>query len=99
MVSDLDKKMYSDIFGFQSGSFFTIFGLSSISYYVRAAFSGRTLPVGSPGADIYQLGGNVIMEGGNEDGELKGNILYTYGSKNPADRPSIEDLLKELEIK
>jgi len=97
MVADPEKQLYSGLFGLQSGSFFTIFGLSSISYYVRAAWSGKTIPKGNPGADIYQLGGDAILDGGDEAGSGKGNILFTYASKNPADRPSVQDLLTELQ--
>lgn len=96
MVADEEKKLYSGLFGFQAGSFFSIFGLSSISYYARAWWSGKTIPRGRRGDDIYQLGGDAIVDGGNEGGEGKGNVVYTYASQNPADRPAIEDLLKEL---
>lgn len=97
MVADKEKHLYSGLFGFQSGSFFSIFGLSSISYYLRAAWSGKAIPKGNRGDDIYQLGGDAIVDGGNDAGEGKGNVLFTYASQNPADRPSIDDLLKELQ--
>lgn len=97
MVCDQEKSLYSGLFGFQAGSFFSIFGLSSISYYARAAWSGKKLPKGRPGDDIYQLGGDAILDGGDDAGTGKGKALYTYSSKNPADRPTVEDLIKELE--
>ena len=68
-----------------------------LSYYLRAAWSGKTLPKGRPGDDVYQLGGNAILSGGNENGKGKGEIVYTYKSQNPADRPTVEHLIKELE--
>lgn len=97
MVADPEKQLYSGLFGLQSGSFFSVFGWSSISYYVRAAWSGKTIPKGNPGDDIYQLGGDAIVDGGDDAGEGKGKILFTYASKNPPDRPSVEDLVKELQ--
>ena len=97
MVADQNKHLYSGLFGLQSGSFFSVFGLSSISYYVRAAWSGKAIPKGRPGDDIYQLGGDAVLDGGDDSGKNKGKILFTYASKNPADRPSIDDLLNELQ--
>jgi len=97
MVADQEKHLYSGLFGFQSGSFFSIFGISSISYYVQAAWSGKKIPKGRPGDDVYQLGGNAILSGGDDAGNGKGEVIYTYSSQNPADRPTVEDLLKELE--
>lgn len=96
MVSDPEKHLYSGLFGLATGSYFSVWGFAAISYYARAAWSGRRLPKGDLNADIYQLGGDAIVDGGDDAGEGKGKILYNYPSKNSTDRPSLDDLLKEL---
>lgn len=92
MVVDETKKLYSDLLGFKSGSRWTVWGGANFLYYMKALWSGRSLPSGTPGADIYQLGGDAII--GGKDG--KGEILFTYPSSNPADRPAIDRLIEEL---
>ena len=41
-------------------------------------------------ADIYQAGGDFLLD-------RAGNILYAHRSQDPADRPSAERLLREID--
>jgi hypothetical protein len=58
-------------------------------YYVRQAARGR-LPWFRSG-DYIQLGGDVVLSAAGEP-------CWVYASREPADRPSIEDLLRVLKV-
>ena len=62
-------------------------GWSTISYYARALWNGEAWR-GIRG-DSSQLGGDFIVD-------AKGLIRLAYPSQNPADRPSVEELLSVL---
>ena len=42
------------------------------------------------GADIFQSGGDFLFD-------RNGNVLYAHRSKDPADRPTITALLKQID--
>jgi hypothetical protein len=42
-----------------------------------------------PGQDVYQLGGDAILDAGGE-------VRWTYASAGPEDRPAVDELLAAL---
>eukprot|EP00824_Muranothrix_gubernata_P010254 TRINITY_DN23194_c0_g1_i1.p2 TRINITY_DN23194_c0_g1~~TRINITY_DN23194_c0_g1_i1.p2 ORF type:complete len:127 (-),score=34.92 TRINITY_DN23194_c0_g1_i1:175-555(-) len=56
-----------------------------ISYYQKQKASGRTLFAVQ--GDPHQLGGDFLV--GRD-----GNLLYTFYSDDPTDRPAVKDLLE-----
>jgi len=42
------------------------------------------------GADIFQAGGDFLLD-------RDGNILYAHRSKDPADRPTVTELLQRID--
>ena len=63
-------------------------GWQTISYYARALLNGKEWR-GIRG-DSGQLGGDFIVD-------AQGTVRLAYPSRNPTDRPSIEDLLSFLQ--
>ena len=63
-------------------------GWQTLSYYARALMSGEQWQ-GIRG-DSGQLGGDFIVDS-------KGIVRLAYPSRNPTDRPLVEDLLSVLE--
>lgn len=56
-------------------------------YYVKNMVRGRLPRVAR--ADYYQLGGDVLLS-------PSGAVCWVYRSQEPADRPSVELILKEV---
>lgn len=75
-------------FGIERASARNIYSPGTIWYYVRRFLQGRMPALDS--GDYYQLGGDVLL---GSDGET----LWVYRSQNPADRPSVEDILREID--
>ncbi len=59
----------------------------TIWYYVKNALRGRLPHVAR--ADYYQLGGDVLLS-------PSGAVCWVYRSAEPADRPSVDLILKEV---
>jgi hypothetical protein len=57
-------------------------------YYARQALRGRLPRVAR--ADMHQLGGDVLLA-------PDGGVCWLYRSRQPADRPSIDDILTALD--
>lgn len=74
-------------FGIERRSARTIWSLGTIWYYIKRALQGK-LP-GKVTADPYQLGGDVVLD-------ADGSVLWAYRSQNPADRPSVDEILKQM---
>jgi phosphoribosyl-AMP cyclohydrolase len=76
------------LFGIERRAVHKIYRPSTIWYYVRSAlrgeFPGRTT------GDMFQLGGNVLLD-------CDGSTLWVYRSSQPADRPSVDAILKEID--
>lgn len=75
-------------FGIERQSARKIFSPGTIWYYIKRLFQGR-LPALAQG-DYYQLGGDVLLD-------PDGSAVWVYQSQNPADRPSVDDILKEID--
>jgi peroxiredoxin len=66
-----------------------VFSLATLKLYFKLLREGmRRKDYG--GEDIYQGGGDFLLD-------REGNILFAHRSQNPADRPSIETLLREID--
>lgn len=65
-----------------------IFGIATLWYYTRSLLRGR-LPEMIKG-DPYQLGGNVLLD-------VDGSTIWIYSSQEPADRPAVDDIFKEID--
>lgn len=87
LLRDPGRKAYQR-FGLGRQPAMTIWGPSTLLYYARQLLRGQ-LPNRAEGADQYQLGGDVLL---NPDGN--GGTIYR--SANPADRPSVESILRQI---
>ncbi|MCB0164939.1 MAG: redoxin domain-containing protein [Anaerolineae bacterium] len=63
-------------------------GLKNLGYYAKALFQGKQL-LDSHGEDTNQLGGDFIIDS-------EGIIRYAHPSRDPTDRPDVEELLAVL---
>jgi len=75
-------------FGIERRGATSIWRPRTIWYYVKSALRGRF--AGSVKADLYQLGGDVLLG-------PSGAVCWVYRSREPADRPGIETILKEID--
>lgn len=63
-------------------------GVRNLLYYARARLQGRTIPH-STGEDTGQLGGDFIID-------RRGLLRLVHPSREPTDRPAVEELLQTL---
>ncbi len=75
-------------FGIERRGIGSIWRPRTIRYYVKNALRGR-FP-GRSKADMYQLGGDVLLAS-------DGVPCWVYRSREPADRPGIDTILKEID--
>ncbi|MDQ3548436.1 MAG: AhpC/TSA family protein [Chloroflexota bacterium] len=75
-------------FGIERRGAASIWRPRTIWYYVKSALRGRW--AGSDGADIYQLGGDVLLG-------PSGAVCWVYRSREPADRAGIDTIVKEID--
>lgn len=62
-----------------------VWNLNTLWYYVRALLAGRELhPIKG---DPHQLGGNFLIDG-------DGRIRFAHRSREPTDRPSVDELVE-----
>jgi len=76
------------LFGIERRGIGSVWRPRTIWYYVKSALHGQLR--GSGGADIYQLGGDVLLS-------ASGAVCWVYRSREPADRPSVETILREVD--
>lgn len=86
MIIDEDKDLYRE-YGLHASLWGGV-GAKITAYYVRRFFSTGKLP--SVRGNPIQLGGDFIIDGA-------GQLAYAYRSVDATDRPSVDDLLAELE--
>ncbi|CAN5636941.1 MAG: redoxin domain-containing protein [Chloroflexia bacterium] len=75
-------------FGIERQSARKIYSPGTIWYYIKRFLQGE-MPSAAHG-DLYQLGGDVLLDS-------DGSALWVYQSQNPADRPSVDDVLREID--
>lgn len=84
LLLDRKRKLYS-AYGLLRGSWWDLYGLSSVVKYLKLIFTG-TFP-GKPGSDLRQLGGDVLVA-------PSGTVVMHHISTGPHDRPSVETILE-----
>ena len=82
MLHDEDRKLYQ-AYGFERAKLSKLIGPIAVFKYVLQILSGHS---GAPGKDIYQLGGNVLVD-------PDGIVRMHHASEGPHDRPAAKDIL------
>ncbi len=67
------------------------FNLRVLGRYIRMIFSGLWPHRPEAGEDVYQLGGDFVLS-------AERRILFAYRSQDPADRPTVDDLIQHLSV-
>ena len=70
-------------------SWFHVFSVATLKLYFRLMRKGMARENYGQ-EDIYQAGGDFLLD-------RAGNILFAHRSQDPADRPSVEKLLHEID--
>ena len=86
ILIDSTREVYKG-YGMLSASFWDIWGFKTWQVYLKEILKGNK-PIKSDG-DIYQRGGDVLID---PDGVVR---LHHIG-EGPADRPSVEQILKGI---
>lgn len=86
LLVDADRSLFS-AYGMERGSAGEVMGLAAWLAYLPLLMRGRRLK--RPTGDIYQLGGDVII---GPDGIVR----FHHVGHGPADRPPIDQLIKDL---
>lgn len=85
---DPDRVAYR-YFGFERGGLSMFFNLRVLVRYIRMIFSGLWPHRPEAGEDVYQLGGDVVLS-------AERRLLFAYRSHDPADRPTVDDLIRHI---
>ena len=88
MLADPHRDTYQ-AFTLNRLSWFRVFSLSTLMLYWRLVRQGKQRQDYGK-EDIYQAGGDFLID-------RAGKILFAHRSKEPADRPSPANLLKEID--
>lgn len=86
VLSDPTRRAYA-AFGLRRGRLTEVWNWNTLKVYLRSLLHGRRPPL--PHGDLAQLGGDVVID-------PDGLIVFLYRSKEPADRPKIDDLLAAI---
>ena len=88
MLADPQRKVYR-AFELQRLSWFRVFSPPVLKLYFKLRRRGlKQEPYG--GEDIYQSGGDFLLDS-------RGKVLYAYRGRSPADRPTPQTLLQEID--
>jgi peroxiredoxin len=88
MLADPKRIAYGK-FALKRLSLFHVFSPATLKLYLKLFRLGLAREDYGK-EDIYQAGGDFLLD-------RAGNILFAYRSQNPADRPSAERLLREID--
>ena len=83
VLADENRAVYGS-YGLGRGRWWRVWGWGTVRAYSRLLSLGRRLE--RPTDDTLQLGGDFVVDG-------EGRLVYTYESRAPDDRPSVDDLL------
>lgn len=86
LLVDPDRSAYG-AFGLTRGSFRSVYGPRTLLRYLRLMLRGRRLR--RTEADPYQLGGDFVLD-------REGVIRLAHRSRDPADRPTVDELIEAL---
>ena len=84
ILIDGSRRLYR-AYGMEHGRWRNLIGPAAIGAYARLMLRGR-LPRSPQGADVKQLGGDVIID-------PNGIVRYHHIGSGPADRPDVGELL------
>ncbi len=88
LLADPQRKAY-EAFSLKRLSWLQVFSLTTLKLYFKLLREGMRR--GDYGKDdIYQGGGDFLLD-------RAGNVLFSQRSQDPADRPSAEALLREID--
>ena len=88
LLADPSRSVYQ-AFALKRLSWFRVFSPGTLWRYFQLLKQGQERrDYGKD--DIYQAGGDFIID-------REGNILFAHPSRNPADRPRVEKLLKAID--
>ena len=77
-------------FGLVRGSRLRVYGPRVLARYLWLLVRGRRLVRPQRDDDLYQLGGDALIG-------ADGRLLALFESRDPADRPSVDELLSRLD--
>lgn len=87
LLVDDERTLYA-AYGMERGSWWNIFGPASCWAYLKLLLRGRRLR--SPGSDVHQLGGDVLID-------PQGIVQLHHIGSGPADRPTVSALLERIQ--
>ena len=88
LFADPERKAYR-AFALKRFSRFRVFSPATLLRYFQLLRNGMNQPRYG-GEDIFQGGGDFLVD-------RSGNILFAHRSRHPADRPTAEGLLREID--
>jgi peroxiredoxin len=88
ILADPERKAYQRL-ALKRLSWFRVFSPATLKLYSKLMREGR-LREDYGREDIYQAGGNFLLD-------RTGSIFFAHRSQNPADRPSVQKLLQEID--
>ena len=88
VLADPQRKVYQ-AFELKPLSWFRVFSPPVLNLYFKLWRRGLKQEA-YRGEDIYQSGGDFLLD-------HTGNVLYAYRSRSPADRPTPQKLLQEID--
>lgn len=85
MISNTDQSLY-ELFQMRRANWWDILRWRSLKYYLYLVFQKRRKVLTPTNKDLLQLGGDVLVD-------PSGTIRMHHRSEDPADRPSIDEIL------
>jgi hypothetical protein len=89
VVGDPERAAYS-AFGLQRTSWGTVFRPDVLARFTGLILRGWLPRRPGEGEDVLQLGGDFVLD-------ARQRVIYAYCSKEPTDRPTIEELLNAVQ--
>jgi len=88
LLADPQRRAYQ-MFALQRLSWFRVFSAATLKLYFKLTREGMAREDYGK-EDIYQAGGDFLLD-------RAGNVLSAHRGQDPADRPSAEKLLREID--
>jgi len=89
LLADPERQSYR-AWGLPRGSARQVWGPRVLWGYLRRLLAGHRWRVSSGGQDLYQLGGDFVVD-------AEGKVAWVRVSRDPDDRPSIAEVLAALD--
>ena len=88
LLVDTDRTLFTEL-GL-GRSVVAVWNMQALTRYAEKVATGDKLLRSLEGDDVHQLGGDCVVDS-------TGKLVYVYRGRNSYDRPTIPQLLKELE--